>query len=207
VIQGAGVGNTVVDGGMVDSVFDVGPKTTLSLSKMTIQNGERSGSEEFGGGVRSVATKITIEDCLISGNAVPIGGGGGVGVEAGSLTIRNSTISDNSAFGGGGGLFFATTISKTATITNSTISGNSGNEGAGITVGAFSNATISSSTISGNTAFRIDGSEPLGGGIFVDGKSLTILDSTISGNLARTDKGWSLTAASTVWRPPLLSTT
>jgi len=189
VIQGAGVGNTIVDGGALDSVFNVGPKTTLTLSKMTIQNGERSGSQELGGGVRSLATKTTIEDCLVTDNSVPDGGGGGVGVEAGSLTIINSTLSDNSALGGGGGLFFATTASKTVTITNSTISDNSANEGAGITVGAFSKATISNSTISGNTAFQIDGSEPLGGGIFVDGKSLTILDSTISDNLARTDQG------------------
>ena len=186
VIQGAGVGNTIVDGGALDSVFNVGPKATLTLSKMTIQNGERSGSQELGGGVRSLATKTTIENCLVTDNSVPDGGGGGVGVEAGSLTISNSTLSDNSALGGGGGLFFATTSSKTATITNSTISGNTGNEGAGITVGALSKATIRSSTISGNTAVQVGDSEPIGAGIFVDGKALTILDSTISGNLART---------------------
>jgi hypothetical protein len=136
--------------------------------------------------VRSLATKTTIENCLVTDNSVPDGGGGGVGVEAGSLTISNSTLSDNSALGGGGGLFFATTSSKTATITNSTISGNTGNEGAGITVGALSKATIRSSTISGNTAVQVGDSEPIGAGIFVDGKALTILDSTISGNLART---------------------
>jgi len=186
VIQGAGIGNTIVDGGALDSVFNVGPKATLTLSKMTIQHGERSGSQELGGGVRSLATKTTIENCLVTDNSVPDGGGGGVGVEAGSLTISNSTLSDNSALGGGGGLFFATTTSKTATITNSTISGNTGNEGAGITVGALSKATIRNSTISGNIATEDDGSPPIGGGIFVDGKALTILDSTISGNLAQT---------------------
>jgi len=184
VIQGAGVGNTIVDGGALDSVFNVGPKTILTLSKMTIQNGQRSGSQELGGGVRSIGTKLTIEDCLITNNAVPDGGGGGVGVEAGPLTISNSTLSGNSAFGGGGGLFYATTSTKTVTISNSTISGNSGNEGAGILVGASSKATIRGSTISGNTAVEVVGSPPLGGGIFVDGKALSIFDSTISGNLA-----------------------
>ncbi len=189
VIQGAGIGNTIVDGGALDSVFNVGPKASLTLSKMTIQNGNRSGSQELGGGVRSLGTKTTIKNCLITDNAVPDGAGGGDGVEAGSLTISNSTLSDNNAFGGGGGLFFATTLIKTATISNSTISGNSANEGAGIVVGAFSKATIRNSTISGNTAMQIVGSQPIGGGIFVDGKSVTILDSTISDNLARTDQG------------------
>jgi hypothetical protein len=149
---------------------------------MTIQNGKRSGSQELGGGVRSIGTKLTIEDCLITNNAVP--DGGGVGVEAGLLTISNSTLSGNNAFGGGGGLFYATTSAKTVTTSNSTISGNSGNEGAGILVGASSKATIRGSTISGNTAVEVVGSPPLGGGIFVDGKALSSLDSTISGNLA-----------------------
>jgi len=134
--------------------------------------------------VSAVGTKLTIQDCEINDNVVTDGAGGGVGVESGPLTISNSTLSGNSAFGGGGGLFYATTSAKTVTITNSTISGNSGNEGAGILVGASSKATIRDSTISDNTAVEVVGSPPLGGGIFIDGKTLSVLDSTISGNVA-----------------------
>jgi hypothetical protein len=184
-IQGGGVGNTIVDGGGLNTVFNIGSKASVTLSKMTIQNGVNSGSQGLGGGVSSLGTKLTIENCLITNNSVSDGAGGGVGMEVGSLTISNSTLSDNNAFGGGGGLFFATTSAKpTATIIDSTISGNSGNEGAGILIGASSKATIRGSTISGNTAVAVLGSPALGGGIFIDGKALNILDSTISGNVA-----------------------
>jgi Periplasmic copper-binding protein (NosD) len=188
VIQGAGVGGTIVDGGALDSVFNIGPKTTVTLSKMTIQNGEHSVTDngDFGGGVRSLATKTTIEDCFITGNSVPngVGSGGGVAVAdapgpAQSLTISDSTISDNSASNDGGGLSFST--GGTATISNSRISGNSAGFGAGISVGD-SKVVIQNSTISGNTALSD------GAGIWIDGKALTILDSTISGNLSRTDQ-------------------
>ena len=184
-IQGGGIGSTIVDGGGLNTVFTIGFKASVTLSKMTIQNGVNSASQGLGGGVSSIGTKLTIANCLITNNAVSDGGGGGVGMEVGSLTISNSTLSNNDAFGGGGGLFFATTSPKpSATITNSTISGNSANEGADILIGASSKATIRSSTLNDNTAVEVVGSPALGGGIFIDGKALTILDSTISGNVA-----------------------
>jgi hypothetical protein len=184
-IQGGGIGSTIVDGGGLNIVFNIGFKASVTLSKMTIQNGVNSASQGLGGGVSSIGTKLTIANCLITNNSVSDGAGGGVGMEVGSLTISNSTLSNNNAFGGGGGLFFATTSPKpSATITNSTITGNSANEGAGILIGASSKATIRGSTISGNTAVEVSGSPALGGGIFIDGKTLSVLDSTISGNLA-----------------------
>jgi hypothetical protein len=192
VIQGAGAGNTIVDGGALDSVFNVGPKTSITLSKMTIQNGALSVPDNGGfggGGVRSLALKTTIEDCLITGNTVAdVAAGGGVDVGSkGSLTIiSNSTISDNSAFGGGGLNFSGGKL----TISDSTISGNSAAEGAGILVlDDTATTTIRSSTISGNTALSIDDTQPFGAGIFISGKA-TISDSTITGNLARTDQGF-----------------
>jgi len=185
-IQGGGIGSTIVDGGGLNIVFNIGFKASVTLSKMTIQNGINSASQGLGGGVSSIGTKLTIENCLITNNSVSDGAGGGVGMEVGSLTISNSTLSNNNAFGGGGGLFFATISPKpSATITNSTISGNSANEGAGILIGASSKATIRSSTISGNTAVAVLGSPALGGGIFIDGKPLSVLDSTISDNVAQ----------------------
>jgi hypothetical protein len=185
-IQGAGPGTTIVDGGGAGIVFDVGGKAALTLANMTIQNGENTANQGLGGGVSAVGTKLTIQGCEINDNVVTDGGGGGVGVEAGPLTVINSTIRDNSA-SGGGGLFFAS-AEKTATISNSTIRDNLANEGGGIVVGGLGKATIRNSTIDDNQAEEVGGSPALGGGIFVDGKSVTILDSTISDNLARTDQ-------------------
>ena len=186
VIQGAGVGSTIVDGGSAGIVFTVGRKAALTLANMTIQHGENTASQGLGGGVSAVGTKLTIQDCEINDNVVTDGGGGGVGVEAGPLNVINSTVRDNNA-SGGGGLFFAS-AKKTATISDSTFRDNLANEGGGILIGGLAKATIRNSTIDDNQAAEVGLSPAIGGGIFVDGKSVTILDSTISDNLARTDQ-------------------
>jgi hypothetical protein len=181
-IKGAGVGATIVDGSSSDSVFNVGPKTTLKLANMTIQDGERLVVQDFGGGVRSLRAKLTIDQCLVTDNSVPSGGGGGVGGQAGSLTIQNSILSNNSAGGGGGVEFFPT---GEVMIINSVISGNSAAEGGGA---AFNGrVTIRHTTISSNMAIQLDDSPALGAGLFFDGQHLKVLNSTISENVARTD--------------------
>jgi hypothetical protein len=182
-IEGAGAGATIVDGSHGDSVFDVGAKTTLTLSDMTIQHGERDAPQDFGGGVRSVGAKLIITGCLLTENSVPLGGGGGLGGVQGSLTVENSILSNNSASSGGGVEFFPQTNVR---IVDSVISDNSANEGGGA---AFNGTvTIRNTTISGNGALQSDSSPALGAGIFFDGKHLTVLDSTISENVARTDQ-------------------
>jgi hypothetical protein len=182
-IKGAGAGSTIVDGSGIDSVFNIGRKTTLKLARMTIQHGERGAVQDFGGGVRSFGARLTIERCLVIGNSVPFGGGGGVGGQQGSLTVRNSTFSNNSAAAGGGVEFFP---AKKVTIVDSVISDNSANEGGGA---AFNGrVTIRNSTISDNTAFQSEDSPALGAGIFFDGQHLKIHNSTISKNVARTDQ-------------------
>ncbi len=185
-IEGAGPGTTIIDGDGAGIVFDVGRKAALTLANMTIQHGKNTANQGLGGGVSAVGTKLTIQGCEINDNTVTDGGGGGVGVEAGPLTVVNSTIRDNNA-SSGGGLFFAS-AGKTATISNSTITDNVANEGGGILVGGLGKGTIRNSSIDDNQAEEVGGSPALGGGIFVDGKSVTILDSTISDNLARTDQ-------------------
>lgn len=201
-ITGAGVGSTIVDGGNDGRVFDVGPKTTLTLSGMTIQNGSTS-TTGAGGGILSDSATITIDDCLITGNTANLGGG--MYINGGSLTLKNSTVSNNVAyipyssiinpFGNyelGGGMFFN---GNNLTITSSTFTGNTANSGGGVMM-ASGTTTIQGSTISDNTAKPI---EPPGGGglfigaeggaIFVSKSSLTMLNSTISENAAETDPG------------------
>jgi hypothetical protein len=119
-----------------------------------------------------------------SGGAVSYGGG-----NLGQLSILNSTIHGNVATSGGGGIV----TTGPTTITGSEISSNAvsapddatsaAHLGGGIVVSSGADATISDSTISTNGTGSADPDDGVwGGGIGVFGK-LTLLRSTVSGNL------------------------
>ena len=103
--------------GVTNSIFEIEPGATATLSGLTITGGN---NPIFGGGVDDYGT-ATLIDCTISGNP----GGGGFVNNFSSATLIDCTISDNSAgyygFGGGGGVWSY----GTTTLTNCTISGNS----------------------------------------------------------------------------------
>ncbi len=190
-IQGAGAGQTILDGGGLDRVFEINPpglapSVVVTLAGLTIRNGSVSGAD--GGGIRVAgadgsSASLTVRDSVVTGNTTN-GFGGGIRVN-GSLTLINTTVSNNSATttgGAGGGI----DSSGTLTVTNSTISGNASSgttlseSGGGIWQSGPS-LTITGSTISGNSAAAASS----GGGIFVgSGAAATLTNSTISGNSA-----------------------
>ncbi len=85
---------------------------TISLSGMTISNGERSG-------IYAVFATLLLNNVVISGNS-----GGGIDQIGGKLTVLNSTISGNISSNDGAGIRIR---NGTADIANSTISGNTSN--------------------------------------------------------------------------------
>ncbi len=107
--------------------------------------------------------------------------GGGTKVTISGLTIANGSSLSNDF---GGGIY----NSGTLTVLNCTVSGNStsgtGDKGGGIYNGGT--AFITNSVISGNFTDAGFGS---GGGIYSDGISMTITNSTISGNSAKAGNG------------------
>ena len=114
-LQGAGIGNTIVDGGQNDRVFQVEGSEVMSvtLAGMTIQNG-RAGTDRDGGAIQYETEDAThiISGCLITGNSAGTYGGAvrlvGNGPDSGAwdnaLTMVNSEISANTA-GEEGGAF------------------------------------------------------------------------------------------------------
>jgi len=108
------------------------------------------------------------------------GSTGGV-LNNGTLTLDLSSVTNSSAVSGpvsGGGIY----NSGALTVIGSTISGNSAGSGAGI----FSTGmlTLTASTVNGNTA------SGLGGGLLITGRqSQTIINSTITGNIAASGGG------------------
>jgi len=149
-INGAGADVLAVDGNAASAVFHVTSIGPVTISDLTIRNGQGG----FGGGIlNGDSAALTITNSTLSGNTAGFGGGT---FNAGTLTIVNSTVSGNTASEGAG---IYNSGGQTLTITNSTVSGNSAGSGGGIfNIGTVE---IANSTLSDNSA-------QLGGGVFSD---------------------------------------
>lgn len=113
-------------------------------------------------------------------NGYFLGGGGGISVDAADLTMSDSRVSGNLA-NNGSGIWLS---SGALTLTRCLIDGNLGGEYGGGVFSGSGNATVTSSRIVGNGEWNLTG----GGGINVRG-SLTLVDSTISGNWGKRGAG------------------
>ena len=180
------------------SIYDCGvvPGTTLklTLSGLTIGNGNLGGLfNGNGGGVTS--DFLTINDSVISSNNAANSGGGmyaytslsmntstvnnnkakflGGGIQGVTLTIYGSTINGNSA-GTGGGLLADLAV----VITNSTVSGNSAGQGSGIDTPSLQSTWV---TITANTGAGQNGG--LGWYLENGGQPSSLSHTVIAGNL------------------------
>ena len=158
---------------------------------LTVSNSIIKGNSalEEGGGIDNYSGTLTVSNSTISGNSASYNGGGGIN-NLGSLAVSNSTISGNlvttPTYVGGGGIANWGML----TVSNSSISSNSAHEegGGGIANwGTQMGSVVSNSTMSNNTT---NGD---GGGIInlspYDDLTLTIRNSTISGNSASYQSG------------------
>src|SRR6266550_4102785 len=87
-----------VNGNAASTVFHISPGKTVTVSGLTITNGN---TDWRGGGINNESGTLTINNSTLSGNSAMFAIGGGI-YNLGTLTINNSTLSGNSAdFGGG----------------------------------------------------------------------------------------------------------
>jgi hypothetical protein len=196
-ITGPGAGSLTINGNNASRIFMVSSGFTLNLSGVTITNGS---SSDWGGGIANEGT-LHISDSVISNcsaNGPGNGFGGGIDNYGGTVTITRCTISGNTANNQGGGI---RNENGAVTITESTISGNTSDNGGGV---ANYNTTGSSINIIRSTIYNnhaTAGANNHGGGIFFDGGTLNLENSTVSGNNAVNGGGGmidSSTAASTI---------
>jgi hypothetical protein len=140
-VNGPGAGALAVDGNTTSRVFQTATGETVSISGLTIRNGQGG---EGGAILHADTATLTIIDSTLNGNTA--GFGGGV-FNSGTLIIINSTFSSNMASEGGG---IYNSGSGVLAIINSTFSGNAaGLGGASLNVGTLH---LANSTLSGNTA-------------------------------------------------------
>src|SRR2546423_6846558 len=146
-INGAGAGVLAIGGNTTSRVFQTATGETVSISGLTIRNGQ--GGE--GGAILNADTAtLTIINSTLNGNTA--GFGGGV-FNSGTLTIINSAFSSNMASEGGG---IYNSGGGVLTISNSTFSGNAVSETGG---GIFNIRTLqlANSTGSDNSAAFLAG--------------------------------------------------
>jgi uncharacterized repeat protein (TIGR01451 family) len=196
-LTGAGAATTVIDAGGIDRVFDIIGVNPVTISAVTIRNGNAGTDFEGGGGVlltsRGVTTAytVTLSDCVISGNTA-VNGGGITNDDTvnNSLVLVRTTVSDNTASTDGAGIVFAPGTGS-LTLTGCIVRDNAaGRENGGILAVADlqSDLTITDSTISGNSA-----PGGIGGGITWSAGTFTLANSTVSGNTAGTAGGGIIT--------------
>ena len=192
-ILGPGANNLVIQRSFAPGtpgfgIFNVASATVI-ISGLTVSNGR----DAVGGGIYNQGN-LTLNDCVISGNFAT-GGGGGI-LNLYIITISNCVIRGNSAVGettgdGFGGGFYN---DGTATTINCAISNNSvtGRMGGGYGGGIYNDGTLTltSSVIKDNSAAGgPDNGGAIGGGINNGFGTVSLNDSTVSGNVARGGAG------------------
>jgi len=194
---GPGSGAFVVEGNHLGSVFAEYGYYDLHLQGLTITGGTGQRYQRGGGCIYSESS-VELDDVVVTGCSDRGSTACGGGLLAKDASIVDSKILGNSTFGtvfgGGGGVCI---LGGDLQMTRSTISGNSAlseegtryiSQGGGIFVSSnYETAAISYSEISDNTAAQGGGLSIISG--IPNNGSVTIVDSTVSGNSATETAG------------------
>ncbi len=159
-------------------IFDVAAGGSLTLSALTLANGEADNGAQGGGAIFSHGT-LSVSGSTFSGNSSPAttGTSGGAIDSSGTLTVNTSTFTGNTAQEGAG--VFNQNV---ATVKNSTFTGNTATiYGGGGMVNGAGTLTVSDDTFSGNTG--------PGGGALDNDATLNVTDSTFYNNTAGANGG------------------
>jgi CSLREA domain-containing protein len=175
----------------------------VTISGLTIANGlaPNGGTPiDSGGGIINDRSKLTVRDCVLTGNsssAASFSYGGGIMNSEGNLTVDRCTFSNNNAYYGGGIANRRNSVAgiSTVTISNSTFVANTAAYGNALmnevqNSGRIGNVSVTHCTFSGNV-----GSGNAGAGIYNSGANsgtvnLAVSHCTFTGNAA--DLGSSL---------------
>jgi CSLREA domain-containing protein len=207
-ISGVSLSQTTVDGGGLDRVLDIHEGVVTVSSLLIYHGGSADTFLEDGAGIRS-AGDLTVSDSLLFGNG-NLGNGhivnGGAIASSGVLMMIGDRVEDNAAKQGGGvystgaldikettfkrdfGSFSGGGLRVTGetTLTDTTITEGESEEGGGFTssVAAGTKVALTRVTITKNEGERFGG-----GGIYATGP-LTVSQSTIEHNIARSFSKW-----------------
>ncbi len=206
-LQGAGAGQTIIDGNGTSSGISVyASDARVTVSDVTIRNGSAS----WGGGLYNMGTltlahsiivsntgtagaggifntngALFVSDCAILNNTAQnvgnVGAGGGIENYYGVLTVADSIVSGNIAVASGGGIMSS---NGALAIRNSVISNNraNGQSAAGGGLFSASPAALTNVAIINNSAVYTDAAKHGYGGGLHSQDPMTMTNVTVSGN-------------------------
>jgi CSLREA domain-containing protein len=129
-ITGATTGQTIVSGEGIDRVFDILSSAVVSLTRLTIENGNASALAAAGGGIRNAGT-LNLSLLTIANNGATGDGGGLANLSGGNARLTNVTLTGNRSPAALGGAI-ANDMGATLQLTNVTLNGNSALQGGDI---------------------------------------------------------------------------
>lgn len=187
ILVGAGSGQTIIDGNAADSVIMVSGAVNVSISGVTIRNGDASGVD--GGGLLNEGGTVTLSNSVVENNLAPNGAGI---TNDGTMTLNSVTVRNNTADElvsnvsicndcAGGGILNLDVM----TITNSIIHGNTADFGGGIDNAGMGHLTATNITVYDNAA---ENTVSQGGGIENLGV-MSVTGSEVRNNTARNGAG------------------
>jgi len=145
-ISGPGASHLTLSGNNASRVLFIQEGANVTLSDLTIADGQASGGDDKGGGIYNLG-HLTLRRCIIADNQADWDGGGIYNYSTGILDAQQSTFIGNSALWGGG----IKNENATISLANCTFYNNSANiRGGGIDSGADSTLNITNCTFSGN---------------------------------------------------------
>src|ERR1700741_1536518 len=156
-ISGPGAASLAVNGNAKSRFFHIGSGRTVTISGLTIPNGNANTQPiPDGGGIYNDHATLTLNTCTINNNSAFRNGGGVHNAGAATLTLNGCVITGNVTGNDGGGICNdGTGGAAIMSITDCTVSNNSGSHGAGICNDArMKGATllqISNTTLSNNS--------------------------------------------------------
>ncbi len=190
-LRGAGIGQTILDAGQLDRLFQVAGGATLELLGLTLQNGN-VGLSQDGGAIDNQGT-LVITDSELRSNSARTAGAVFTRADT-TVEISRTSFVGNRAIGGSGlGGAIATQVSTSVSIdiTDSEFRNNESVAGGAIYNGG--QLVVTGTTFDGNRAVSIGRAR--GGAIFSGVNSfLTIDASTFTLNVAQTTGTAAVTA-------------
>lgn len=182
----AGAGADQGGGGLFQ---EAGATGNLTVTRGTITDNTATGAAGSGGGILNDQGTVQVSGTTIARNT-SVRAGGGIEANIGSTTVDRSSLNKNttgSGPGNGGGLHL--TGAGDVKVLGSTVRGNTATaEGGGLWNSATGTFLVDSTTVSGNTAKGNDADQG-GGGIFNDGGALTVTGSKVLDNTASGTSG------------------
>ncbi|MGV3524182.1 MAG: IPT/TIG domain-containing protein [Candidatus Sericytochromatia bacterium] len=154
----------------------IGGATTVSIADTLFQD---NSSISDGGALALLGQNASLENVAFMGNASTGSSGGGLSSSLNSLTLTDVIFQDNQAFNNGGGM------NHTGGLLNIQNSAWIGNQAVNLGGGLYTN---SGPNLLSNTLFHLnaatDGSNGIGGGLYNDSSSLSLIHATFGDNSA-----------------------